>query len=204
MTKRNKIIYFSFMIASIVLTMIMCFLTNNEETTISSMQAKYPLLGVIWSLIAAIAVFVNLEFLRKSSHIEKRWFKNLIGIGSFSVILTPFTLPESPIGFTLSFIDIHLLSAVFFAASCYISLMVILYSHRGKHKISYYTMSSILLVIAIVTIYSIIALGGYITAPLEALLLTAGLTVLFVTNFVIPEKDLKKMNLEMTGEINKA
>lgn len=189
MTKKNKILYISLMVLSIFLTIVMCLLTNEQETTISAMQAKYPPLGIIWSILAAVTVFINLEFLRKECEIEKVWFKRLIAIGSFSVVLTPFTLPESPIGFTLSFIDLHLISAVFFAATCYISLIIILISHRQKHKTEYLTMSLILSIIALVSVYEIFSMGGYITAPIEAMLLISGLVVLFVTNFVLDDKN---------------
>lgn len=188
MTKKNKILYISLMVLSVLLTIVMCLLTNEKETTISAMQAKYPSLGIIWSLLAAFTVFLNLEFLRKECEIENIWFKRLIAIGSFSVILTPFTLPESPIGFTLSFIDLHLISAIFFAATCYISLIIILITHRQKHKTQYMTMSLILSIIALVSVYEIFSMGGYITAPIEAMLLISGLVALFVTNFVLDDK----------------
>lgn len=89
------------------LTVLMCCLTTPDDTTISAMQVREPILGVLWAVATALAVYLNLNYLRKKCGVENTCFQIFVTIGSAAALLTPFTMSESPIGFSLPFINLH-------------------------------------------------------------------------------------------------
>lgn len=188
MSGTRKTVSIFFLFASIATTILMYSLTTEEETTISAMQVKYPVLGIIWAVAAAFAVFFNMEWLLKESEIKSKCFRVLVITGSFSVLLTPFTLEESPIGFSLPFINLHRFSAVFFAAVSYIALLTVLISRRSLNRKIYSLLSAVLIAIVLINLCGIFAMDGYVSAFMEMVLMLAGLAALLFMNFAPKKK----------------
>lgn len=172
---------------SMALTVLMCCLTTPEDTTISAIQVRQPILGVLWAVASALAVYFNLNYLRKKCGIENTCFKLFLIIGSVAAILTPFTMSDSPIGFSLPFINLHRLSAIIFAIITYVALITMLFAGRKRHKVIYPVFASVLLVVGLINVYGIFALSSYISALMETCLVLVGLTVLFLVNFLLDD-----------------
>ena len=193
---------------SMALTVLMCCLTTPEDTTISAIQVRQPILGVLWAVASALAVYFNLNYLRKNCGIENTCFKLFLIIGSVAAILTPFTMSDSPIGFSLPFINLHRLSAIIFAIITYVALITMLFAGRKRHKVIYPVFASVLLVVGLINVYGIFALSSYISALMETCLVLVGLTVLFLVNFLLDDsaqpKDSDKLDTKSGRRLSAA
>lgn len=193
-TKRKKLACGATIFLSMALTVLMCCLTTPDDTTISAMQVRNPILGVLWAVATALAVYLNLNYLRKKCGVENTCFQIFVIIGSAAVLLTPFTMSESPIGFSLPFMNLHRLSALVFAIVTYVALTTLLFAGRNRHKIIYPVFSGVLLIVGLVNVYGIFAPSSYtyISALMETCLVLVGLTVLFLVNFLLDDPAQQK------------
>lgn len=123
MTRPKKLRNIALMFLSMSLTVLMCCLTTPADTTISAIQARQPVLGVAWALSTALAVLFNMGELRKKCGVQDLCFRIFLWVGSAGALLTPFTLADSPIGFTVPFVNLHRLCAVIFAVVTYVAMI---------------------------------------------------------------------------------
>ncbi len=197
--KKEKITCVITMFLSMAFTVLMCCLTTPEDTTISAIQVRQPILGVLWAIVTSIAVYFNLNYMRKKCGIENTCFKLFLIIGSVAAFLTPFTMSESPIGFSVPFINLHRLSAIVFAIITYLALITMLFAGRSHHTVIYPVFASVLIIVGLINVYGIFAMSSYISALMETCLVLVGLTVLFLANFIldnpIQSKDSDKLDI---------
>ena len=187
MKRTRKLWNIALVFFSMALTVLMCCLTTPNDTTISAMQARQPILGVAWAVITSLAVFFNMDYLRKKSGVNNLCFRIFLWIGSIAALLTPFTLENSPIGFTVPFINLHRLCAVIFAVVVYVAMItLLLYKHKTYGKL-YLIFAVVLLAVGVLNVYGIFALSSFISALMETCLILVGFTVLLLASYVIPE-----------------
>ena len=133
MSRTKKIWNIALLLLSMAFTVLMCCLTTPQDTTLSAIQVRQPILGVLWALFTALATLFHMEYLRKKNGIENRCFQIFLWIGAIAALLTPFTLDESPIGFTLPFVNLHRLSAIVFAVVTYVAMITVLIAKRKTY-----------------------------------------------------------------------
>lgn len=198
--RRNIVLLF----LSAALTILMCCLTTPQDATISAMQARIPVLGVAWGVTTALAVYFNMDYLRKKSGVDNLCFRIFLWVGSIAALLTPFTLGDSPIGFTVPFVNLHRLCAVLFAVVIYVAMITLLLARRKACGRLYALFVVVLAAVGGVNVYGMFALSSFISALMETCLILVGFTVLLLANYVVPkpaeaEKDSPKRAGRLTA-----
>jgi len=196
MNRTQKLRNIVLMFLAMALTVLMCCLTTPTDATISAMQARQPVLGVAWAVATSLAVFFNMDYLRKKSGVNNLCFRIFLWIGSLAALLTPFTLSDSPIGFTVPFVNLHRLCAAVFAVVIYVAMITLLLSQRKTYGKLYTIFAGVLLAVGGLNVYGIFALSSFISALMETCLILVGFTVLLLANYVVPSLP--------TGEANPA
>ena len=186
MTRPKKLRNIALMFLSMSLTVLMCCLTTPADTTISAIQARQPVLGVAWALSTALAVLFNMGELRKKCGVQDLCFRIFLWVGSAGALLTPFTLADSPIGFTVPFVNLHRLCAVIFAVVTYVAMITLLLARRRTYGRIYTAFVAVLLAVGGLNVYGIFALSTFISALMETCLILVGFTVLLLANYVVP------------------
>jgi len=192
MNRTHKLWNIALIFLSMALTVLMCCLTTPTDTTISAMQARQPVLGVAWAVITSLAVFFNMDYLCKKCGIHNLCFRIFLWIGSIAALLTPFTLSDSPIGFTVPFINLHRLCAVIFAVVIYVAMITLLLAKRKTYGKLYTIFVAVLMAVGGLNVYGIFALSSFISALMETCLLLVGFTVLLLASYVVPELPSKE------------
>lgn len=185
---------------AMALTVLMCCLTTPTDTTISAMQARQPILGVLWAVTTALAVFWNMDYLRQRCGVKNLCFRIFLWIGSIAALLTPFTLADSPIGFTLPFVNLHRLCAVIFAVVIYVAMVTLLLAKRRTFGSLYTVFALVLITVGGLNVYGIFALSSFISALMETCLVLVGCTVLLLANYVVPDPPAREAEDEGQGK----
>ena len=71
-------------------------------------------------------------------------------------LLTPFTLADSPIGFTVPFVNLHRLCAVIFAVVTYVAMITLLLARRRTYGRIYTAFVAVLLAVGGLNVYGIL------------------------------------------------
>ncbi len=188
--QRNIVLIF----LSMALTILMCCLTTPMDTTISAIQARQPVLGVAWAVVTSAAVFFNMDCLRKKCGVHNLCFRIFLWIGAVAALMTPFTLRDSPIGFTVPFVDLHRLFAVVFAVVTYVAMITLLLTKRKAYGRLYSVFAAVLIAVGGLNVYGIFALSSFISALMETCLILVGFAILLLANYVVPERSDKEAN----------
>lgn len=186
MKKSVKVAGMILLVLAAALTALLFGLTKVRGETISDMQLRYPALGITWAVVTSFATAYNLEICRRRSGISSRLYIAVIFIGCALLILTPFTMPASAVGFTLEFIDLHLVCAVAFAATSYICLAAALFVRPSPHRAAYIVLGSCLLAVGVANVFAILSRGGRVYGTMEGVLILCGIGVLFAVNYAVP------------------
>ena len=182
----TKVIGISTLAVAALLTALLFGMTRAAGETISDMQLRYPVLGVVWAVATAFATAFNLEVCRRSSGITSKLYIAVTVLGCALLVLTPFTMPKSVVGFTLDFVDLHLVCAVAFAATSYICLAAALFVRPCRHRAAYVLLGSGLLAVGVANVFAILSRGGRVYGLMEGVLIMCGFAVLFAVNYAIP------------------
>lgn len=140
-----------------------------------------------WALSTALAVLFNMGELRKKCGVQDLCFRIFLWVGSAGALMTPFTLADSPIGFTVPFVNLHRLCAVIFAVATYVAMITLLLARRRTYGRIYTAFVAVLLAVGGLNVYGIFALSTFISALMETCLILVGFTVLLLANYVAPE-----------------